>query len=80
MNKPIEATERNAMAIELAGVTCRCGETKVRGQSFCPRCFYRLTKLLRQRIRQHFGKGYEQAYRDAVEELGEAKRKGRPAK
>ena len=74
MNKSVEpVTERNEMVKELAGGVCRCGAKKVKGQSFCGRCFYRLPRVNRQRMYQAFGQGYEDAYRDAVALLGAVK-------
>lgn len=61
------------MVKELTGAKCRCGAKKVKGQSFCARCYYRLPALNRQLMYQRFGGGYEQAYRDAVELLGTVK-------
>lgn len=68
--------DRNAMAIELAGTSCRCGKTKVRGQTLCGDCYYRLPRINRQRLYQDFGRGYEAAYRDAAKLLDN--RKGAP--
>lgn len=55
---------------ELAGGTCRCGKAKKAMQSFCKRCYFKLPPRLRTNLYERVGRGYEQAYEQAIEHLG----------
>lgn len=68
--EPLTREQITAMLSELAGTVCRCGNQKTHRQTFCGRCYYRLPRLLRQRLYQRFGEGYEAAYTEAVDVLG----------
>ena len=57
------------LVAELAGVDCRCGAVKERGQTFCKRCYFRLPKHLQTRLYRRVGDGYEEAYSAATEFL-----------
>jgi hypothetical protein len=54
------------LAGELAGTECRCGYKKKPRQTFCTRCYFRLTPELRRDLYRRFGDGYEEAYEAAV--------------
>jgi hypothetical protein len=66
--------------LELSDGTCRCGQPKNRGNSFCRVCFYKLPQPMRQALysRLRFTgntpiltAGYGQAYEEAVRFLSE---------
>lgn len=55
----------------LRATTCRCGESKRRGMSFCRRCYYLLPRPLRGRLYSPIGNGYEAALSAAHAHLGD---------
>lgn len=57
------------LARELRGNRCRCGRRKGRGKTFCGPCFYSLSKSQQRALYGLFGRGYEEAYSDAVATL-----------
>ncbi len=55
---------------EFVGEICGgCHKRKVRGQSFCKDCYFRLPRELRQKLWQRFGGGYEEAHTESLEWL-----------
>ena len=46
--------------------TCRCGSPKERGHTFCRSCYFCLTNEQRKALFAKFGKGYREAYEDAI--------------
>ena len=70
-------TERKAHSLlfyvdGLRSRRCVCGRNKLRGGSFCFRCYTRLSKVHRNALYARLGQGYEAAYDAAVEVLGAA--------
>lgn len=66
MTKP--ATKSDLIA-ELAGEVCRCGNRKKARQTFCGRCYYTLSKTQRSALYSPVGRGYAEAYGDALATL-----------
>lgn len=66
----------NELVRELRGTTCRCGERKVRGETFCSACYFSLPKDIRIRLIKRFGDGYEQAYASACNVLDKSSVEG----
>ena len=64
---------------ELDSIKCGiCGNAKVRGQSLCKVCYFKLDMPMRQTLYKSFGHGYEEAYIEAKEWLlEELKAKGK---
>jgi hypothetical protein len=58
--------EQIALVRELRGEVCRCGERKTPMQTFCKGCYFALPRLLRQRLYDRVGEGYEEAYQAAA--------------
>lgn len=51
---------------------CRCGNAKVRYQSFCKHCYHRLPRPRRMALYHRFGQtggSYEEAYSQAIDYL-----------
>jgi hypothetical protein len=62
----ITVIDRKQLLVELRGTICRCGSDKVSKQTFCRACYFRLPRYLRGNLYNLFGKGYEEAYREAI--------------
>jgi hypothetical protein len=56
---------------ELMSEQCQCGRHKKIRFSFCWPCYNTLPGYLQSGLYQDMGKGYEEAYEEAVEWLGE---------
>lgn len=54
--------ERLASLEQLQSTTCKCGNSKHTGASFCRSCYYKLPPIVRKSLWQRVGCGYEQAY------------------
>lgn len=61
--------DQREILADFRSAKCRCGNRKQIGRSFCGRCYYRLSKPMRNALYLPIGKGYEQAFRDACEAL-----------
>lgn len=59
---------------KLKSTTCRCGEEKRSGNSFCGNCYRRLPHAIQHALYGRVGNGYEQAYDLACRTLDEGKR------
>ena len=64
-------TERTLVELvkELGGATCQCGKLKTSRQTFCRRCYFQLSGVIRARLYELVGQGYEEAYASAMEIL-----------
>ena len=69
MSKPAVEVTRADLVRELAGTRCRCGSSKTAKRTFCSRCYYSLPISNRNAIYRRIGRGYEEAYLEAVELL-----------
>lgn len=59
---------RKQIAASLESKSCEgCGREKVRGQSFCSKCYYSLPMNNRKALYQRFGRGYEESYEKSLE-------------
>lgn len=67
MTEPLNAVE---LVQELAGNRCQCGATKNKGQTFCRRCYFKLSREVCLALYRRIGEGYEEAYRAAISRLG----------
>lgn len=56
---------------ELEGRRCRCRRRKAAGQPFCSHCFCLLPPQLRARLGNRLGQGFEQAYAECQQFLGD---------
>lgn len=59
--------------VALVVTICRCDRRKKKGMSFCPPCYRRLPLEMRNALYRRLGKGYEEAYDDAVKYLEKGK-------
>lgn len=67
---PKEKLKTTIAAVEaLARRKCQCGATKQPKRSFCGRCFARLSPELKGRLYLPVGRGYEEAWKDALKHL-----------
>lgn len=61
---------------EYMGLECAvCEKKKSKAQSFCSSCYYKLPEGMRKSLYRRFGDGYEEAYEEAIDELGGRKSK-----
>lgn len=63
-----ESLEHQAVR-ELAGEQCECGGMKRKMQSFCSRCYFKLSKKTQRALYTPFSEGYAEIYDRAKEEL-----------
>lgn len=62
----IRALTDTELVQEYGRETCRCGSQKERGHSFCRACYFCLTNEQRKALFSRPGKGYREAYEDAI--------------
>jgi len=54
---------------EMMSNQCLCGNTKKKGHSFCWNCFSSLSVSMQNSLYKQIGKGYEEAFEEAVKWL-----------
>ncbi len=59
-------------AKELDSEECQCGRTKKSRMSFCYSCYRSLPRDIQRALYARIGKGYEEAYEEAVDCLSGA--------
>lgn len=60
---------QNLLTAEPQGIHCRCGVPKQPRQTFCRKCYYALSRPEQKALYKLVGKGYEEAYQNAVRHL-----------
>ena len=64
-------TDREFYVKQLASEECLCGNSKLRGNSFCYRCYKALPGDMQKAIYRSLGRGYEEAFEAAHKWLTE---------
>jgi hypothetical protein len=59
--------------VALVVTLCRCDRRKKKRMSFCPTCYGRLPREMKNALYRRAGQGYEEAYDAAVKHLEEKK-------